>query len=115
MKINSYSFGRMEIDGETVTDDLMVCGEELKIGWWRKEGHNLRPEDLEWVTKREPSFLVIGTGKSGLMSVPRKTKSFLEREGIDFLALPTGEAMDKFNEKTEEEDLKLAGAFHLTC
>lgn len=116
MKVSSYSFGRMEIDGETVTNDLMIAGSEIKRGWRRKEGHSLRPEDLEWLMDKDPSILIIGTGNSGLMSVLKETESYLKEKGIEFKALRTKDAVREFNEKTEEENPeRVAGAFHLTC
>ena len=116
MKIGSYAFGRMEINGETVKDDLMVVGDEIKRGWRRKEGHKLYSADLKWIVERDPSFLIIGKGKSGLMSVPEDTRSYLEEKNIRFRALGTEEAVRIFNEKNAEESAgKVAGAFHLTC
>ena len=117
MKINSYSFGSMEINGQSYTDDLMIVGTEIKTGWYRKKGHELNPEDLSWIIDRSPEVLIIGTGKSGLVSVPERTREFLNSKNIEFEMDKTGEAVNLFNAKIQDRDRasKVGGVFHLTC
>lgn len=73
MKIDDYDFGRIVIDGKTYTSDVIVYPERLDTSWWRKEGHLLQPEDITGVLDAEPEVLIIGTGYSGCMRVPRRT------------------------------------------
>ena len=42
LKIETYSFGRMIIDGKKYGNDLMICGDSVKSNWVRKEGHRSR-------------------------------------------------------------------------
>jgi len=112
MKIESYSFGRMVINGRTYTSDLIIVGDEVFPNWWRKEGHCLRPEDLKTVVDSKPDVLVIGTGAHGIMSLPAETIKYLEEAGIEVICQPTGQAVETFNQIT---DRKKAAAFHLTC
>ncbi len=79
MKIDDYDFGRIVIDGKTYTSDVIVYPERLDTSWWRKEGHLLQPEDITEVLDAEPEVLIIGTGYSGCMRVPRPLSMFLEK------------------------------------
>ena len=62
MRIDSYSFGIIMIDGKTYTSDVIVFPERVFSPWWRKEGHFLRMEDLAEVLREKPDIIVIGTG-----------------------------------------------------
>jgi integrase len=48
-EIDGYTFGRVTIDGREETHDVIVLPERVVRGWWRKEGHRLVLEDLDWV------------------------------------------------------------------
>lgn len=116
MLIESYSFGRMVIEGEEYGDDLMVYEKEVNSGWVRKRGHKLHPEDLTWITGKSPDLLVVGTGSNGRMKVTDETRNYLSENGIDLWIGETQEAADYFNTRLEEEnEEEIAGAFHLTC
>ena len=116
MLIESYSFGRMVIAGEEYRDDLMIFGREVSSDWVRKRGHQLHPEDLTWITRKDPDLLIVGTGSSGRMTVSDESRSFLEDQDIDLWIGNTDEASEYYNVKFEEEgEDRVAGAFHLTC
>jgi hypothetical protein len=114
MHIDGYKFGRIVINGQTYTDDLIVIPPDVESGWWRREGHSLCVEDLEKVLRARPEILIIGTGASGNMEVPDQVLSRLKRENIEPVVSETGKAVDIFNKKNERGK-KVAGAFHLTC
>lgn len=113
MHIDDYSFGRMVIDGKTYTSDVIVYPEDINSSWWRKKGHYLQEEDLTDVIAARPDVLVIGTGHSGIMQVPKKTVDAVRSKGIDVFVQKTGEAVHLFNEQSKGR--KTVGAFHLTC
>ncbi|MGM0501279.1 MAG: Mth938-like domain-containing protein [Bacillota bacterium] len=113
MKIEDYSFGEVVIDGQHYSSDLLICGERIKSDWWRVEGHSLCREDLIWVLEQQPDLLIIGTGKSGRMSVPRRLKKDLRQE-LDLLVYKTEKAVKEFNQR-QEQGIKVAAGFHLTC
>jgi hypothetical protein len=85
----------------------------VNSSWWRKEGHYLQPVDLEDVVGSGIKTLVIGTGASGVMQVPRETFKFLTAKGIETYALRTSEAVDMFNKLSKEKPV--VAALHLTC
>ena len=114
MRINSYQFGRIVIDGATYSSDCLILGETVRANWWRKQGHLLSPEDLQPIVEARPSILVVGCGASGLMKISKDLPQFLRGHNITLEAFDTHKAVERFNE------LSLAGenpaaALHLTC
>jgi hypothetical protein len=113
-KIDSYSFGKITINGESYNNDIIVFPEKVSPNWRRQEGHSLVMDDLAVVLDFNPDHLVVGTGNSGSMNVPGATIEQLESEGIEVTSKPTGEAVKIFNKKNSRGE-NAVGAFHLTC
>ncbi len=113
MKIQDYSFGKIVIDGRTYTSDVIVYPERVDASWWRKEGHLLQSEDIAEVLDAEPEVLIIGTGYSGSMRVPRQTLDLLESKGIEVHVALTRDAVSFYQELQRER--KVIAALHLTC
>ena len=111
--IDSYDFGRIVINGKRYNSDLIVFPDKVRDGWWRKEGHRLHVEDLKDVLEAKPEVLVVGTGYSGLMTVPPETRKYVESEGIELIAQNTREACETFNLLVKSR--KVVAALHLTC
>jgi hypothetical protein len=114
MRIESYSFGVMKIDGIEYRTDLIVFPDRIEQNWWRRQGHSLSIEDLEDVLDFKPEVLIVGKGASGLMQIPASTKKVLQEQEIELVAENTGRAWQLFNEKIQKGK-KAVGAFHLTC
>jgi hypothetical protein len=114
MRIDSYSFGVMKIDGFEYSSDLIVFPDEIKSDWWRKQGHSLAIEDLDDVLAFKPEVLVVGVGASGLMQIPDSTKKALQGKTIVLIAENTGRAWQLFNDQVQKGK-RAVGAFHLTC
>lgn len=112
--IDSYSFGKIIIDGTEYNSDVIVYSDQVKHNWWRKSGHILNKEDLRDILSRKPAILVVGTGSAGMLKVPGKTKSYLYDRGIELVVEKTPDACNVFN-KFVVEKKNVAGAFHLTC
>ncbi len=113
MKIEHYSFGKITIDGKTYTSDVIIYPGRVDASWWRKEGHNLQVIDLTDVIKAKPQVLVIGTGSSGVMKVPKETISHLGSKDIEVHVERTEKAVELFN-KLQKDKIVIA-ALHLTC
>ncbi len=113
MKIENYEFGKIVIDGKKYTSDLLIFENEIKSNWWRKEGHFLHLEDLNWVLNKKPNLIIIGTGNSGVMKVPQNLIEKLNKRGIKVIDQKTQKAVKTFNEKRNEKNI--AAGFHLTC
>ncbi len=111
--IEEYSFGRIKIGRKEYIRDVIIHRGKVYDNWWRKEGHNLVPEDLEIILKDPPSILIIGTGHSGLMRVPKETVKFLKEKGIKTIVKKTADACKTFNELSAKQTV--SAALHLTC
>ena len=113
MNIEHYSFGRITIDGKTYTSDVIIYPGRVDSSWWRKQGHYLQVVDLIDVINTKPDILIIGTGYSGVMVVPKETVSRLESEDIEVHVAQTEKAVELFN--TLQKDRTVIAALHLTC
>ncbi len=114
LQINSYSFGRTEINGKTYTSDLKIINGQVVPNWWRKDGHHLYPEDIKDILSSECEVLVVGTGAYGVMKIDQAVEDACAQKGIKLEAYKTEEAVKRFN-KLSASGVKVAGAFHLTC
>jgi len=112
--IDHYAFGEITVDGTTYRKDLKIYPDELIPDWWRKQGHALYPEDMPELAHKMPQHLIIGCGANGVLKVPEATRQHLERLGIPFSILPTGEAVQEYNRRLSEKQ-SVAALLHLTC
>ncbi len=115
MRIDEYHFGKLVVGGKPYDSDLMICGEDLHQKWWRKEGHSLCLEDLEWMLDRSPEILIIGKGSAGCMEVPIDVVEELRKRGIEVRVAKTEQAVELYNEMVQRETRKIGATFHLTC
>jgi hypothetical protein len=113
MKIDSYQFGRMVVDGREYTKDLILYPDHVDPSWWRAEGHRLSLRDLDAALSARPDILVIGTGFYGAMQVPDDVRRAVADRGIDLHVAKSGEAVDLI--RSLPKDRKAVAAFHLTC
>jgi hypothetical protein len=111
--IESYSFGKITVDGKTHTSDLIILPGAVRPGWWRKEGHRLGKDDLKEIIEAAPDVLVIGTGNVGLMEVPQETLDHLAEHNVRTVVARTAAACQRYNELAEQE--QAAAALHLSC
>jgi hypothetical protein len=111
--IESYSFGRIKIDGRFYTSDVVIFPDHVNDRWWRKEGHRLSVEDLAEVWQAEPEILVVGTGYYGLMKMPNEVREYIAAKSIELTVENTKQACQTYNQL--EPAKKVVAAFHLTC
>ena len=114
MVIEDYAFGRMTVDGRLYTSDLMILPDgTVSVGWWRRRGHAVGTADLGPILPSRPAILIIGTVASGMMRPDATLADDLAGMGIRMVAIPTAEAVKKFNAR--DASTPCAAAFHLTC
>jgi len=111
--IDSYSFGKISIDGKEYRTDVIVLQDRVEDRWWRKEGHLLHIEDIERIIQQRFDVLVIGTGADGMMVVLPETKRFFESRGAEVIIEKTAEACKIYNKLSESKSV--VAALHLTC
>lgn len=112
-EIQSYRFGRVVINGEAHTKDVIILPDRVIAGWWRSHGHSLHPEDLTAVLALGPDLLVVGQGAYRRMDVTDQVRQALEQAGIDLIAQSTKQACETYNQSREKKTV--AAALHLTC
>ena len=111
-RIDGYSFGRIVVDGDEQTRDVILLPDRLVTNWWRANGHSLVLADLADVLEELPERLLVGTGAYGQMRPEPETLEQLRKRGVDVEALPTGEAVQRYSEL---DPAHTAAALHLTC
>ncbi len=115
MKIDSYSFGRIQIDGKDYASDVVLLGEDVKSPWWREAGgHVYAVEDFEELLAAAPDVVVLGTGYFGRVKVLDETLTALAEAGSEIVVERTGGAVECFN-RFVDEGRDVAAALHLTC
>ncbi len=113
--IDSYSFGKMTINGKTFRKDLIILPDGTVLSpWQRKSGHGLTLCDLEAVLDTHAKILVIGTGKPGLMKPHATLVADLQEKGITAMVMSSKRAAEKFNDLAGDAN-DVAACFHLTC
>jgi hypothetical protein len=113
-RIEAYSFGRITIDGQTYTKDVIILPAGVRPNWWRDEGHALKPADLTAVLQARPAVLVIGQGAHGYMQVTEEALASLKQAGIETVCAATSQAVEIYNQRHQAGD-NVAAALHLTC
>ena len=110
--IEDYSFGRVTVDGEEHTRDVIVLPGRVVGGWWRRDGHGLVLEDLEDVLDELPPRLLVGCGAYGQLRPDPAALESLRERGVEVEVLPTAEAVSRYGEL---DPRRAAAALHLTC
>jgi len=113
MKIEQYIFGKIKINGESYSSDLIIYSDKINTSWWREKGHLVQIKDIDEILKYKPDILIIGTGYMGLMKVEQKVKEELSNLKIKFYIERNKKAVEIFN--NIQTDKKVVAAFHLTC
>jgi hypothetical protein len=115
MRLESFSFGSIRIDGVTYTHDVVIDRGQVRK---RKKkpskkfrddfGHTplSTQEDIPWKCQR----LVIGTG-TGRLPVMDEVKHEAKRRHIKLLILPTAEAIEELRGHPD----KVNAVLHVTC
>jgi hypothetical protein len=111
-RLEDYEFGSVTVDGQEERRDVIVLPDRVVRDWWRKDGHGLVLEDLLQVLDELPERLILGTGAYARMKPDPKTLEHLAERGIDVEALPTAEAVARYNSL---DPARAAAALHLTC
>ena len=114
MKVSSYSFGSVDVDGRTYTGDIIILPDgRIVENWWRREGHRLCLDDIKQVLESNPEVVVVGTGASGMMKVTAEVEEALRKRGIELIVENTARACSTYN--TISQVRRTALAIHLTC
>jgi hypothetical protein len=114
-RIESYSPGRVVVDGVELHRDVIVLPDRVLTEWWRRDGHSLAMEDLDDVLEDLPERLILGCGHSSQLQPDPVVIEELRGRGVKVEALPTDEAVERFAELEARNPAAVAAALHLTC
>ncbi len=114
MEIKDCTFGRIRIDGEEYTHDVIIYPHRVDSSWWRKEGHRLQVEDIADILEAKPNILVVGTGQYGSMKIDKEVEDLLRTEGVELRSAETPTACQIHNRLVKTKR-KVVTALHLTC
>ena len=112
--IESYSFGKIVVDGTTYTNDIKIIDGSVKPEWWRKRGHSVAPEDVSDLLDSGADYVVIGKGHSGNMDTPSEIRRLFEEQGMEVIAENTTQAVETFN-RLHQQGKRVCAGLHLTC
>jgi len=116
MRIESFAFGRITIDGVTYEHDVVidhgrVRKRKKKASKKFRDRFDHTPlsieEDIPWKCDR----LVIGTGTYGNLPVMDDVKREAKRRKVDLVIMPTTKAIEGLRKRAEHTNAVL----HVTC
>ena len=114
-RIESYSPGRVVVDGVELHRDVIVLPDRVLTEWWRRDGHSLAMEDLTDVLEDLPERLILGCGYSSKLQPDPAVIDALRERGVKVESLPTDQAVERFSELEARNPAAVAAALHLTC
>lgn len=113
MHITGYSFGKLLIDKQEYSSDLVIYEDKiLSDHWWRKQGHLLQVTDVKPFLDHPVTVVLVGRGFSGRMKIAQKLQYYLLERDIVLQGLSTKDACQRYNEMKHKG---LLAFFHLTC
>ena len=113
MKIESFTFGSITIEGKTYTGVVIVYPDRVEESWSREEEHRPQIREFTDIVNAEPDILIIGTGYAGVLSIPDQIRNYLTSKGIEVRVEKTRQAIEMFNELRNKE--KVVAVLHITC
>ncbi len=117
MRIEKFSFGSIQIDGETYEHDVVIDQGEIKKRKKKpskkfrdKFGHTplSTEETIPWKCRQ----LIIGNGFSGALPVMDAVKRTAENRGVELIILPTPKALERLNKESTDDT---NAVIHVTC
>jgi hypothetical protein len=116
MRFGAFTFGSIEVDGNTYEHDLVVDRGRVRK---RRKGPSkpFRPqyghtplsvaEDIPWDCRR----LVVGSGANGALAVMPDVAEEADRRGVQLVVLPTSQAIEELGRRQHDTNAIL----HVTC
>jgi hypothetical protein len=117
MRIEKFSFGSIQIDGETYEHDVVIDQGEIKKRKKKpskkfrdKFGHT--PLSIEEKIPWKCRQLIIGNGFNGALPVMDAVKRKAEKRGVELIILPTPKAVERLNKESSDDT---NAVIHVTC
>jgi len=121
VRIDAFKFGSIEIDGKRYGKDVLIDSQggisKRKGGFLKFGSHNISKEEVEDLaaSKQKPDLLIVGLGTSSAAKLDPAAETWAGEAGIELVAIPSAEAVERFNRELEKGDRKVAALIHITC
>jgi len=79
-QIQSISAGKININGETYTNSLIISPEKLLLNWKPSSVATLTDEDLLLFLEFKPDIILLGTGEKSIIPSTKKLACLLEKQ-----------------------------------
>jgi len=119
-KISNLTWGSVEVDAsegtETYRDAKLWPGGSR--GWdWNETGTShrpgIQPADVEELVDHGAETVILSRGQNRRLQVKDETVEWLERRGVDVEILESNEAVRRYNELADDE--QVGALIHSTC
>lgn len=110
IKIDSTNFGSITVDGRQYNSDIIIINDTVEPAETERR-HLFSKEELYKLLESNPEVIIVGIGQDSAMGISPPVLEIARSKGVEFIALPTPEAIKKFN----QEGRKKAAYFHVTC
>ena len=117
MRIEKYTFGSMQINGNVYSKDLWMINGKIekrdksiaksKFG----TSHKICSRELRKIVTKKTKKVIIGSGASGLVTLTEKASRFLDDNNIKLEIHKTSDLVLKKIEICEDD----SAIIHLTC
>jgi hypothetical protein len=114
VKIDDTGFGWISVDNIRYNHDIIIFTDgkiKNRYEGFKGDSHSLSKEEAEKLIAGGTETIVVGTGQSGVLSIPEESKEFLTKKKIKLIAEKTPQAIKTFNALTG----KKSALFHITC
>lgn len=111
--INNYTFGTFIIDGQTFNSNVKLINNIAKQCRYF-ENHIITKDDFTDLIAAKPDIIMIGTGASGVVDVPKDVIELIEKHNIKLIIKKTKEACEEYN-KLIKQKKNVAAIMHNTC
>lgn len=117
-RIDSFSFGTIVIGGNTYKEDVLLFPDgtvkKRQVGWFKMDSHTLKRQEQEQLVRERPEVIILGTGAEEKLRVPFEAERYIAEAKIEFIGLPSPEAVAKINQLVDAGK-RVAALIHITC
>jgi hypothetical protein len=119
-RIEDVSWGKVRVEGyPSPFKDVMLYPGAAREWDWNETGTRHDPgvqeEDVKELLEQGAEKLILSQGYWKRLKVPESTRKFLDEKGVDFEVLPTGKAVEAYNEALERSSEPIGALIHSTC
>ena len=110
--LDATSFGSITISGKKYDHDVYVFWDgtvERRVG-----DHMVPVRQMEYIIKKKPEIIIIGTGQFGMVHVPSESEKLAKEQNIEVVKALTPQAIGVFNEAMKQGK-RVSAIIHVTC